>query len=360
MAGRYRRLSSVAVAAGLAGVLAVGCGTAAGTDKTGNDTLVLSFGTIDNLNPQGQMPAPAEFIRKLTEVSGGKVKIEVKSEIGDGGGDADATLIGEIESGALDLGVPSVRGFATAGLPGFKALEAPLVLTSYQAQKEVAGGDLAARMLATLDGTKVVGLALTPGPLRRPMSTSALRSPENWHGIKFRSYSSVIQDAAITALGATPVRAGFHFPELADAGSLDGVELDIAQYAKDNYAMFPAVVRNVALWPRMVVFTMNRARFEALDDEQRGWIITAAADATKAAVAFDFDESAAVAKTCKLGSSYSDATNADLVALKQAVKPVVDSIAADPVAGLFLREVEATATKYPTSVPVVPRTCLKH
>ncbi len=359
MTGQLGRRTGRFLAASLAfsAVLTVaGCGTADRANKTGDDTVVLSFGTIDDL---GHTPAPAEFIRRLTALSGGKIKIQVKGQVGAGGGDADTQLVDDISSDAIDLGIPVMRGFAAAGFAGFEALEAPMVLTSYEAQKALVRGPLADRLLNTLDNTKLIGLALTPGTLRRPFSSHPLRSPQDWQRIRFRSYSSIIQDATITALGATPVRAGYKFPDRAAEGKLDGAELDVAGYAQNHYTLFPVAVRNIVLWPRMTVFTMNRVRFDNLTEAQRGEITTAVADAVRTAIDFDYEPSDAVTQACKLGVSYYDASEADLAAMKKAVKPVLESIAANPIAGPLLSQIEAVAARYPTSVPVVPETCFK-
>ena len=152
-------------------------------------------------------------------------------DYGGGAPTADADLIKAIADGKLDGGWVGTRGFGAAGIHGLEAFEAPMVITTYAAEKALVSSDVATQALASLDRSGVVGLGLTVGPLRRPFAAkSALAGPEDWKGISFRTYNSEIQSDAIQALDAVPVNMGSSWTDEVRAGRLRGAEFHLAQY----------------------------------------------------------------------------------------------------------------------------------
>ena len=143
---------------------------------------MLRLATIDRVNNSSQSYGTRGFRRNLADVSGGRIKSD---------GDrirwrrrrAESNLVKAIASGEVDGGWPSTRAFANAGITGLEAVEAPMTLTSYAAEKTLVSGPVADKLLAKLDGTGVVGLKLAVGPLRRPFAAKApLLAPEDWAG----------------------------------------------------------------------------------------------------------------------------------------------------------------------------------
>ena len=223
-----------AAAVGAAALVAA-CSATPGTDKSGGDTVVLRLATFDRVNNNGQSYGPQAFLDNLEKVSDGRIKVEVTEEYGQGAPEAESDLVEAIASGEVDGGWPSTRAFANAGITGLEAVEAPMTVTSYAAEKALVSGPVADKLLAKLDGTGVVGLNLAVGPLRRPFAAEApLLGPEDWAGATFRVYNSPVQTDAVRLLGATPVNLGLGWIDEVRAGRLRGVEFDIAQYAADG------------------------------------------------------------------------------------------------------------------------------
>jgi len=162
----------VAVAAAIL-VAACSGGADDAVDKSGNDTVVLRLATIDSVNNNGQSYGPQAFVDALEQVSDGRLQVEVDETYGDGAADAESNIVEAIASGELDGGWPSTRAFAYAGISGLEAVEAPMTITSYAAEKALVSGPVADELLAQLDGTGVVGLGLAVGPLRRPFAAGA-------------------------------------------------------------------------------------------------------------------------------------------------------------------------------------------
>jgi TRAP-type C4-dicarboxylate transport system substrate-binding protein len=172
-------------------VLVAAC--SAGADKAGADTVVLRLATIDLVNNNGQSYGPEAFVENLEKVSGGRIKVEVTTKYGQSAPEAESDLVEAIASGEVDGGWPSTRAFANAGITGLEAVEAPMTLTSYAAEKALVSGPVADKLLAKLEGTGVLGLDLAVGPLRRPFAAEApLLGPEDWAGATFRVYNSPV------------------------------------------------------------------------------------------------------------------------------------------------------------------------
>lgn len=344
--------------------LAVGAGASAAcdgagvVDKAGGAVVVLRFGTIDTLDPNGQIVAPEAFVAAVSRLSGGRMRISVADHYGDGAATAERDLVAAIARGEVDGGFPASRAFSHAGLRGLEPIEAPFTLTTYAAQRALVTGPAARRLLATLDGSDVVGLGLAVGPLRRPWSTTAaLTDPRRWQGVPVRAFGSPVQQAAYRALGAVPVEASYTFPELVRAGTLRAVETDVAQYARNGYGkLLPALAGNVVLWPRMPVITIGRSRFETLTGDQRGWLRAAAEDAVRASAAHAYDDSTIARRLCGQGVRVSDASARQLAELRKAVQPVLDALARDPATAQSLTQVLTVAAAAPERLDV-PADC---
>src|SRR5215218_4845511 len=257
VAGLITTLSVVATAA---------CSASAPADRAGGDTVTLKLGTIDHVNPDGQSFGVQAFVDNIPQVSGGRLKVEVVEDYG-GGAAADADLVKAIADGKLDGGWVGTRGFGAAGIHGLEAFEAPMVITTYAAEKALVSSDVATQALAALDQSGVVGLGLTVGALRRPFAAkSALVGPEDWKGISFRTYNSQVQSDTMQALDAIPVTMGLGWANEVRAGRLRGAEFDLAQYQQAGDGKEAGnVTANVVLWPKMFVLSMSQQKFDALN-----------------------------------------------------------------------------------------------
>jgi TRAP-type C4-dicarboxylate transport system substrate-binding protein len=335
------------------------CDDAAVSDKTGGNVTVLRFATIDTLNPNGEIVAPTAFVDALARTSGGRMRVTVLDHYGDAAAAAESDMVTAIAAGQLDGGFPATRAFSRAGLRGLEPVEAPFTVTSYAAQKALASGPGAGRLLATLDRSGIVGLGLAVGPLRRPWSaTAAITDIRHWRDVSMRTFHSPVQEAAVRALGGVPVNASYGFPDLVRSGHLQAVEIDVAQYARNGYGpLLPRLTGNVVLWPRMPVIAMSRTRFEGLTAQQRAWVRAAAQDAVRASVDHVYDDSAIAERLCRQGVRVADATPEQLGQLRRAVQPVLDRLAHDPATAGSLTEVLRASQSSPPDVLDVPASC---
>ncbi len=116
--------------------------------------------------------------------------------------------------------------------------------------------------------------------------------------------------------------------------------------------------RPSAIWPKVFVLSFSRKRFEALTDQQRGWIRDAAERATKASVDATYEESPIADAMCSDGVRFISAAPGEVAGLRRKLQPVLDGLAADPTSGPMLKEIQAIATANPLAdVPNVPEAC---
>ncbi len=338
VAGLITTLSVVAAAA---------CSAGAPADRAGGEVVTVRLGSIDKVNPDGLSFGVQAFVDSIPKVSGGRLKVEVVEDYGGGAPNADADLIKAIADGKLDGGWVGTRGFGAAGIHGLEAFEAPLVITTYAAQKALVSSDVATQALASLDKSGVVGLGLTVGALRRPFAAkSAILGPEDWEGVKFRSYNSQVQSDTIKALGAVPVNRGQDWIKQVRAGRMRGAEFSLAQYNQAGYGKEAGnVTGNVVLWPKMFVLAFSGQKFDSLSEEQRAWLREAANRGVLASVEADYDEGSIAQELCTKGVRFKDATPAQLLALRTRLAPVLDRLASDPLNEPLLTKIKAVAAQ---------------
>ena len=356
-----RRVAARAVIAIVILAMTAACQTTQGSDKTGGDTVAVTLATFEGEpNANGQNRGPQAFVEHLGKVSQGRLKVELKTEYGDGAADAESQIVRAIASGEVDGGWPSTRAFARGGIPGLEVVEAPMTIASYAAQKALVSGPVAGKLLARLDGSGVVGLGLTVGPLRRPFAANApLLGREDWKGITFRVFNSPVQADAVRALGATPADLSFSFIDQLKDGSLRGVELDIAQYERIGEGTAAGnITANVVLWPKVFVLALSEKRFRELTPQQQGWVREAATQAVKASVDAPYDEVPAAQRLCARGARFLDANPDQVQGLRTRLRPVLDELAADAGGAQLLGDLQAIAAQHPDpEVPAVPANC---
>ena len=337
------------------------CTSNVGADRSGGQVVRLSFATVDgDVNGYGGV-GPGIFVEQLEKVSGGRLRVDVSTTYGDGAGDAESKLLRSIALGKLDGGWPATRAFANAGIDGLRAVEAPMTLTSYAAVRDLVQGPASTIVLGRLDDTGVVDLGLVVGPLRRPFATrSPLLAPADWRW-------GSLPGLPLTGAGGhrpLPRRCAGGRRLLSGSsrirdGTLRGGEFDVSNYANNGFGIAAGnLPSNVVLWPKVEVLTLSRAKFDALTDQQRQWVRTAATRAVRASVVASFDESADVRRLCAQGVRIVDATDQQLSALRSAVAPVIDQLARDPVEAPLLDTVQAAASRHPQpDILAVPASC---
>ena len=329
-----RRRSALLAATALVAV-AAGC-AAPGGDKAGGskESVVLTLESEDDLQQSG---AP-EFAEAVDRLSGGAMRIEF---IQAGRGKQvsfEQGVVEDVRAGKAELGIVAVRVWDTLGVTSFRALLAPFLVDSYALERGVLESRLVERMLGELEQAGVVGVALLPGPLRRPFGiTRALVGSDDYKGTTIGIRPGGVAEATFRALGAT----GLGYAPGVLKG-LDGAELDPTTIVYNGYDR-RALTANVVLWPKPYSIIMGREAFVALTPAQRAILGRAGREAIAPELRqIERDEAAAVSEMCRRGGPFLvTASSAELAALRRTVQPVYHELERDSETREHIAEIRA-------------------
>ena len=209
-----RRLAATTLAAALAVAVLTGCATShrvRGADKAGGSDapLVLRLGDVDSEDYSNTTRVLEYFGEQVAKLSGGTLRVRV---IYDAAGherpDGEAQVARKVRDGSFDLGWIGAAAWDELGVTSFQALHAPFLVTDDVLLDRVATGPLAGSMLGGLREAGVQGLAVVPESLRNPVGLRRpLVSLGSFRGARLIVTPSRATDAALRALGATPVHA---------------------------------------------------------------------------------------------------------------------------------------------------------
>jgi TRAP-type C4-dicarboxylate transport system substrate-binding protein len=334
MAASVRLIVLLAVMAVLAG-----CGSS-GFDKAGDSQprhpVVL---TLANFNGStGELDGLEGAVWRL---SGGTMRIDIKYRWRFGQVKPETGLIGDVRAGKADLGVVGSRAWDSVGVDSFRALGAPLLIDSYALQERVLRSPMTRQMLTGLRPLGLAGIGVLPGPLRKPLGiTRPLLTPADYAGLTIGDQQSLVADATMNALGATPV----WFPVAGPITGFGAAEEHISAIQGNQYDRAGKyLTANVNLWPRPLVVFANGRTWAALTPAQRH-ILGQAVTGQQAAEAnvVRGEERTDTATLCRRGRlHFLTASPADLAALRQAVQPVYVQLERDPQTRRYIRQIEA-------------------
>ena len=340
--GRQAAIGLIAATA----VLATGCSPSAGRDKAGGPGEPAVLTMASTAGGPGYSPVLDYFHRRIDELSGGNLRLNVVYSWGNFAPDAEEKVVRDVAAGKVDVTTVGTRIFDTLGVTSFQALQAPLLIDSYALQDAVIKSDVPAQMLLGLDGLGVAGIGLLPAQLAKPIAVAKpLLSPADWQGIMFQAYRSDVQTAAIQALGATPTDTLGGLEEGLKNGQIQGYAKSLlALQVNATERLAPHVTANVNLWPEMVALLANPASLARLTDEQRGWLRQAAADTIAQPASLVDVEAQLVPEVCLAGARLADASDADLAALRLAFEPIYADLENDAQTKAYIDKIEALKT----------------
>ena len=243
-----------------------------------------------------------------------------------------------MRTGEYELGSVGARVWDAFGVTSFQALLAPFLVDSLTLEQRVLESPVATRMLAGVSRAEVVGLAVLPGPLRRPLGLSRqLAGPRDYEGATIAIRFGGVARATFRALGASV--KGYNLGRLPRA---DGAELDAATVATNGYdAHARALTANVILWPRPQTIFMNRTAFARLTLSQRVLLQRAGREALAPELArVERDEASGIAVVCSRGDvALASASASDLAALRRAATTVYGRIERDPLTRALIADI---------------------
>jgi TRAP-type C4-dicarboxylate transport system substrate-binding protein len=311
----HRLLIVLAAAAVLAG-----CGGQS-YDKAGGHGGHVRVLRLANANQErGELDA---YAREVERVSGGRLRIQFVNDYGNGAQNAEPGIIADVRAGKIDLGWVGARAFSAEGLKAFDPLIAPFEVTTYDTEQQVLADPVARKMLDAVNGTRVQGVALLPGPLRRLAMRRPWQGPDDLRGKRIGAPAG-IGSKAIAALGATPVVGGAQ----SKLAGLDGAEEHLPSFVGNFYMHEVPHVASEPLWPRPLVVIASPQAWRKLDERERGYLLDAGTSAALPMLKeMRETDAAAVPKLCRQGARFFEA---DADAMRSAVAPVIEGLRNDP------------------------------
>ena len=281
------------------------------------------------------------FAGEVQRLSAGAMRIDIESRWRFHQVDFETGLIGDVRAGKADLGAAGSEAWASVGVNSFRALDAPLLITSYALQDRVLRGPVIGQMLPGLRPLGLVGIGVLPGPLRKPLGISRpLLKPSDYAGLRIGAQQSLVAGATMRALGATPVWLAVGGP----VTGFGGVEQQISSIAGNQYDQAGKyLTANVSLWPRPLVLFATGKAWASLTPAQRRILSRAVTgDLAAETNVVRGGERIDTATLCRRGRlRFLDATPADLAALRRAVQPVYAQLERDPQTRRYIRQIQA-------------------
>jgi TRAP-type C4-dicarboxylate transport system substrate-binding protein len=324
---RPPRARACTLLAALAVALVASACADSGVDKAGGtrteQPVVLTLANHE------QGPEDIQFwIEEVQRRSGGSLRIEVTNRWRDQEVNYDKGTIADVQAGKVQLAKVAARAYDAVGVTSFQALLAPFLIDNQTLEQRVLESELADQMLGGINKLGLVGLAVLPTDLRKPLGLSRpLVAVEDYRGARIGVREGEVAKATFAALGATPVG----YVPGGPLSGLDGAELGfgtIKGYGYDQQAK--AVTSNVTFWPKPVTVVINRKAFESLTASQQDALRAAASAVVSRQLDFLQGLSAEdQGILCRRGLQFLHASNRDLAELRRAVQPVYDRLERD-------------------------------
>ena len=261
--------------------------------------------------------------------------------------DYEVGTVSDVRRGRVPLGIVGVRVWDMLGVDSFQGLLAPFLVDTLALERRALASPLARRALASVERKGVIGIALLPGRLRRPLGiTRPLIRPQDYHDAMIGVRPGDVAKATFDALGA---RAKGYVP--VELSGFDGVELDPLTITENNLDVEArALTANIVLWPKAQTVVMNRAAFRALSPDRRKILEDAGREAVAPELArIARDQLFGLKTLCGYGGvRLASARPADLAALRRAVQPVYAGLEDDPLTKQWIDSILSFRAESPT------------
>jgi TRAP-type C4-dicarboxylate transport system substrate-binding protein len=284
----------------------------------------------------------APYADAVKGLSAGAVRLNIAEKVERNSVNAEPDAIQAVRAGRVDLAVVPARAFHAAGVNSFDALIAPFAIDSMAMQQRVLGSDIPGKMLAGVRSLGLVGLAVLPGPMRKPVGISRdLLGPATYRHAVIAESPSVVGDRSLRALGAAPVGSPF---EGADMSRFDGLEQHVSSIYGNGYdETVRSITVNVNLWPRPLVVVADPSSIARLSSQQRQALRSAARTSLAASVAGALaEDTVAAAAMCRSGQvTWRTATATQQRDLRRGVAPVHSWLRHDSATARYLDAIAA-------------------
>lgn len=275
-----------------------------------------------------------KFAELVNERSKGRIQIKVfdSAQLGD-----EKSVVQQIQMGSLDFTRVSTGNLAEFN-KAFGVYSLPYIFNDDAHVWRYLDSESGKQMLASLDKSKMVGLAYYSSGSRSFYTKNPVKSPEDLKGMKIRVIQNAINIDLMKAFGAsaTPMAYGEVFSAL-QTGVIDGAENNAPSYltASHNQAVKNYVLDSHQRVPEVLM--MSKVVWDKLTEDDRALIKQAAQDSVPyQKEQWNKFEADAMDKLVKSGVVVTEVK--DVKPWQDAAKPVIEKYGVD-----FKAELEAIA-----------------
>src|SRR5689334_21611310 len=182
-----RRLIAAAAAAGALALAAPAWAQA---------PIVIKFSHVVAIDtPKGK--ASEFFAKRAAELTKGRVKVEVypKSTLY-----KDKQELEALQLGAVQMLAPSLAKFGPLGVKEFEVFDLPFIFDNAAELHKVTQGAVGRQLMGKLEPKGIHGLAFWDNGFKSFSANKALRTPDDFRGLKMRIQSSKVLEAQMRAV----------------------------------------------------------------------------------------------------------------------------------------------------------------
>lgn len=263
-----------------AGLVVAGCGGAKKDAAAGDAQKAKYTFRLAEAHPSDYPTTLGDkkFAELVNERSKGRIQIKVfdSAQLGD-----EKSVVQQIQMGSIEFTRVSTGSLAEFHKP-FGVFSLPYIFNNDDHVWNYLNSDNGKQMLASLDKSKMVGLAYYSSGSRSFYTKNPVKSPEDLKGMKIRVMQNAINVDLMKAFGAsaTPMAYGEVFSAL-QTGVIDGAENNPPSYltANHNQAVKNYVLDSHQRVPEALI--MSKITFDKLSEEDRALIKQAAQDSVQ-------------------------------------------------------------------------------
>jgi TRAP-type C4-dicarboxylate transport system substrate-binding protein len=264
-------------------IVLVGCSSGGGSSKSGGARetspasgrpVALKFASSENSD------AVSAFKSEVERRSGGKLRL-VPVRYDDYATDEDQRIARDLRSGKLDVAFVASRAWESLGVNPFRALQAPLLVSSRTLLDRVtADRPIVSALMDALAPQGITGLALEPVGVRYLFATRPLSTPAAFNGVRVRINQSAITADTLKLLRARPVenvRSGEPVIAALRSQTLDAIEADPMSASTHGYQRLASHLDvDLPLFAKTNTIAANRRRLNVVGPQAAGWLRGAA------------------------------------------------------------------------------------
>ncbi|MDQ0219472.1 TRAP transporter substrate-binding protein [Peribacillus cavernae] len=275
-------------------------------------------------HPQGQ--GMNKFKELVEEKSGGKMKVQnfFDATLGD-----DLKMTEALQAGTQEVTTPSTSPLVGM-VPEYGMLDFPFVFNTEKEADAILDGKVGKQLLERLPEQGLVGLGYWENGFRQlTNSKHAVKTAEDFKGLKVRTMQNEVHLDAFEKLGANPTPMAFSevFTAL-ESGTVDGQENPMPTIVTQKYNEVQSHLSLTKHVYTPFVFLVSKKFWDGLSEEEQKIMREAAEEAGKFQRDLNRSENEkAIKELEKAGMKINEVSDQEREKMKEIIKPVNDKFA---------------------------------